>query len=337
VRLALRRRERARAAERRRVLAEVERDALEARAHPDDLARGGELVEAGGLVTGHAARQDVALPEGDRQRETLERDERLAQRRTPVETLPRGEEAAERALVDGLDLLAKAGEARAAQPAEDVRVAPLALGSARPELTAGELEAGEKRLHPFVRQAEAARCLLRREGAAAARPAAQHGSEWVLAALEEDIGKSGRRHGAEGVAVAARVLGGDKPLVASDPEADGAPLVLERGGELLVELARREVAAAEQQVVELVGRARPAPQLLLDLLERRRVEEVAQLLLPEQLLQQIAVEGERLGAALGERRVVFVHVRGDVVEEKRGGEGRRGRGLDVDDVDPPLP
>src|SRR5918996_1658380 len=66
VRLALGRRERARAAQRGCVLAEVERDALEPRPHPDDLAGGGELVESGGLVAGDAARQHVALPEGNR-------------------------------------------------------------------------------------------------------------------------------------------------------------------------------------------------------------------------------------------------------------------------------
>jgi hypothetical protein len=68
--------------------------------------------------------------------------------------------------------------------------------------------------------------------------------------------------------------------------------------------------------VERVRARRQVEQLALDLLERGRVDQVAQLLLAEQLLQQVAVEGERLGAPLGERRVVLVHVRGDVVEEE---------------------
>ena len=76
-------------------------------------------------------------------------------------------------------------------------------------------------------------------------------------------------------------------------------------------------------------------ELLLHLLERLGVEQVAKLLLPEQLAQQVAVERERLRAALGERRVVLVHVRGDVLEEERGGERRRGRRLDGDEVDAP--
>ena len=66
------------------------------------------------------------------------------------------------------------------------------------------------------------------------------------------------------------------------------------------------------------------------------VDEVAQLLLAEKLLEQVAVEGERLGAALGERRVVLVHVRGHVVEEERRGEGRGARRLDLDEIDAAL-
>ena len=53
---------RGRRAERRRVLAEVERDAVEPRADPDHLAGGAERVELLGPVAGHAARQDVASP-----------------------------------------------------------------------------------------------------------------------------------------------------------------------------------------------------------------------------------------------------------------------------------
>ena len=108
-------------------------------------------------------------------------------------------------------------------------------------------------------------------------------------------------------------------------------------GQRLVELARREVAAPEQEVVQRVGALGRAAQLVLHLLERRRVDEVAQLLLAEQLLEEVAVEGERLRPPLGERRVVLVHVGGDVVEEERRGERRRARRLHLDEVDPALP
>ena len=53
--------------------------------------------------------------------------------------MPRRQEAAERRLLGGLDLLAKGGERRAPEAAEDVGVAPLALCAARTQLAADEL------------------------------------------------------------------------------------------------------------------------------------------------------------------------------------------------------
>ncbi len=85
--------------------------------------------------------------------------------------------------------------------------------------------------------------------------------------------------------------------------------------------------------MQLVGRARVAAQLALDLVDGVAVEQVAQLLLPEQLAQQVAVERQRLRAALGRRRVVLVHVRRDVVEEQRRRVRRGRRGLDLDEVE----
>ena len=100
-------------------------------------------------------------------------------------------------------------------------------------------------------------------------------------------------------------------------------------------LLEREVADAAQHVVQRVDgvRARAlggALQVGLDLLERVRVDQLAQLLLAEQLAQQVAVERQRGGAALGVGRVALVHVGRDVVEQQRGGERRGGRRLDLD-------
>ena len=74
-------------------------------------------------------------------------------------------------------------------------------------------------------------------------------------------------------------------------------------------------------------------QLRLDLFQRLGVDQLAQLLLAEQLAQQVAVEGQRRRPPLGVRRVPLVHVGGDVVEEQRGGEGRGGRRLDLDQAE----
>ena len=87
--------------------------------------------------------------------------------------------------------------------------------------------------------------------------------------------------------------------------------------------SRAEVADAAQHVVQPVaaGRARElgaALQVVLDALERARVDQLAQLLLAEQLAQQVAVQRQRGRAALGAGRVALVHVGGDVVEQQRG-------------------
>src|SRR5206468_5534204 len=86
-------------------------------------------------------------------------------------------------------------------------------------------------------------------------------------------------------------------------------------------------------VVQSVGRLRVASQLPLDVLDRSRVEQVAQLLLPEQLAQEVTVERQRLRAPFGGRRVALVHVGRDVVEEKRRRVRRRALRLHLDEVE----
>ena len=90
-------------------------------------------------VAGNAPGQHLGLPERDGQRQRLQRHERLAERRAAVDPVPARQEAPECRLLGRLDLLAQRGERRAAQPAEDVGVAPLALRPTRPELAADEL------------------------------------------------------------------------------------------------------------------------------------------------------------------------------------------------------
>jgi hypothetical protein len=74
-------------------------------------------------------------------------------------------------------------------------------------------------------------------------------------------------------------------------------------------------------------------ELRRDLLQGLGVDQLAQLLLAEQLGEQVAIEGEGRRAALRVGRVPLVHVGGDVVEEQRGGERRRRRRLDLDHRD----
>ncbi len=173
----------------------------------------------------------------------------------------------------------------------------------------------------------------RRERPSALREAKHELAQRVGPALEEGLGQPAGRHHAERVAVAARVLGGEQPRLACEPDLERPSLGDEHRRERLVVLAGAKVAATAQHVVQLVGVARAAAELRLHVGERIRVDQLAQLLLPQQLPQQIAVERKCLRAPLGRRRVVLVHVRRDVVEEERRGERRGRHGLDVDEVE----
>ena len=172
-----------------------------------------------------------------------------------------------------------------------------------------------------------------RERPARAREAREQHAERVGHGLEERLRQAAGRHHAERVAEQPGVLDRDQPLLAGDPHPQRAPLGLEHGRVRRVDLVVAEIAAAPEQVVQLVGRARVARELRLDLGERLRIEQVAQLLLPEQLAEQVAVERERLRPPLGRGRVVLVHVGRDVGEEQRRGERRRRRRLDLDEIE----
>src|SRR5439155_22315705 len=96
--------------EKGRVLAEVDRDPVESRADPDDLAGRAQLAELRGPITGHAARKHLGLPKTHRQRKGLQRNQSFAKRSSAVDSLPARQEACERRLLGGLDLLTQRGE-----------------------------------------------------------------------------------------------------------------------------------------------------------------------------------------------------------------------------------
>src|SRR5205814_8024726 len=112
----------------------------------------------------------------------------------------------------------------------------------------------------------------------------------VRSAFEVHLRQAAGRHHAEGVAVPARVLGGDQPLLAREPDEQRAALPEQRLRQLLVVFTRTKIAAETKDVVQLVGRARRTAQLCLHLFERSHVDQLAQVLLTEQLAQEVAVE-----------------------------------------------
>src|SRR6185312_14417359 len=194
------------------------------------------------------------------------------------------------------------------------------------------LELAERRLDV---SAETLARLAGRERPARAGEAPHERVQRLVVGLEKDLRQATRRHRADGVAVPPGVLGRDQALLAGHSHPHSTALGQQRPGQVLRVLTLAQVAAPPQQVVQLVGRARLAAELALDLVERARVDQLAQLLLAEQLAQQVPVERQRLRLALGRGRVVLVHIGGDVVEEQRGRVGRGRGGLDVDEVDLP--
>src|SRR5262249_26839833 len=152
--------------------AEEHRYAVEARAEPHDLAGRAQLVEHLRPVPGDTPRQQLRLPQRDWERQRLQRHEGLTQRRAAIDSVPAGHEAAERALLRRLDCAAQGGEGRATDPAQHIRLTPLALDAARAELAADEpVVALQRRQQRLDVAAEVVVRLARRERAAAARPA----------------------------------------------------------------------------------------------------------------------------------------------------------------------
>ena len=154
-----------------------------------------------------------------------------------------------------------------------------------------------------------------------------------FAGREQRLGHAPRRAGAERIAISGDVLDCDPSLLARDAERDGAASLERAQGDAYVEigirtcrdLGRIEVADPSQEVVDRVGGPRPPPlgqplELELERADRVRVEQLAQLVGAEQLGQELAVQGQRLGAALCQRGVAFVEVRGHVIEHQALGE-----------------
>ena len=163
-----------------------------------------ELVEQPRLVAGDPRRQDVALEHRGRDRqagqlvddlgEALEAATRGAAARLARrgDAVPRRQEPAERRRVDGLDLAAQPGERPAPEEAEHLRVAPLALDAAGPELAAQERPVGEQPLERVVddadRQPPAPGRVRRQERAVGPRVAGEQPSSAAVAGARKASG-----------------------------------------------------------------------------------------------------------------------------------------------------
>ena len=180
-----------------------------------------------------------------------------------VDVLPRGEEAAELGRIDRLGLLAKRRDARPADAAQDVGIAPLPLAAARQQLAANELagalELAQRSAHV---DAVAAGDLGGRKGAVGAGVAADEGEHRVRRLGQEGVRQAAGRRDADRVPVEPRVLGRDPALLAGDAHRRRAPLALELGQHRLGRIALRcallaflggQVAEPAQDLLERVA------------------------------------------------------------------------------------
>ena len=255
--------------------------------------------------------------------------------------MPVGEEAAERGGRHRLDLLAQPRQRSPLERAQHLHVAPLAAALAGGDVALGDAARGAERAERDAgrghAEAEARGEILDRERAVGARVARAEIAERV-----GDRGEQRGRHAArelhpQRVAEAGRVLDRDEARLAGDDHGERAvgpgELGDQRGRDLggrdtLRDLGLGEIAEREQQIVQPVGvgdRAVPVEPLqrALGLGDGVGVEQLTQLGLAEQLLELRGVDAERVGAALGERRVAVIEEVADVGEHQRRGEGRR--------------
>ncbi len=175
--------------------------------HPGDLAHRAQLVEQARLVAGDAGRQHVALQHGRRDGHAGQLVDDLGQAlqrgRSPEwrhvragarhrhDALPGRQEPGERRRIDRLDLAAQPGQRAAAQDAQHVRVAPLALGATRPELATQQGARREQALQGVLddadRQAQPTRRLGRQERAVGPGVARQQALQRALDRAQERI------------------------------------------------------------------------------------------------------------------------------------------------------
>ena len=103
-------------------------------------------------------------------------------------------------------------------------------------------------------------------------------------------------------------------------------------------LVSGQIAEPQQEIVQAVGVPRlvigvERLQLLLHFVQRRLVEQFAEIGAAEDLFELRLIDGQGLRAAFGERRIAIVDVVGDVGEQQRRSVRRRLGRIDRGDAD----
>ena len=270
--------------------------------------------------------------------------------------LPRRQEAGQVPGGDGLDLLAQRGQGPSPQDPQDAGVAEVQHvgGPAdldRPDRTGGDasrlLQPPQRLLGHRHAQPEPRGRLPRPERAVRPGVPGQQVPDRVGHRDQERLRQAYGQRGPHGVPQPGRVL--DRRHAATTPEADlDGPALLDQGGQVLgrafglqaavgdlVGAHRAEDTEQVRHVLGVPGLALgdQALQLGLGGADGLRVEQVAQrraVTAAEQLRQQLGVQGQGSGPALGQGGVALVQELRDVAEQQRAGERGGGRRLDLD-------
>ncbi len=260
--------------------------------------------------------------------------------------MPARQEPGEGGLLDRLHLAAQSGQRAPPEEAQDLRIAPLPLGATGPELPAQDGIGREKTFESILDRGHrhappGGRCRAEK-WSVSPRPASEEPVEGLDRRTQE-----GRRHAEwrldpEPIAISGYVLDRDPALLAGDPHLDRPPRRGQLGkptfggshratgitvraivGAELNSCRRfigRKVAQPSQEVMEGIGGLGLSVigqglQGQLEVGQGLGIDQLAQLLLAQQLPEQVAVQGQRLGSPLGQRRVALVHVNRDVIEQ----------------------
>ena len=309
-------------------------------AEPNEVTGGAQRIEVRGAVVRHAGGEDVCLQDRRRHRGPRQDREHLHQpvgaAAVQTDALPGRQEAAERGAVDRLDLGPQHGERAPPQLAQDLRVAPLPLCTARTELPADETAVGHEGVEhgpdAGAVDAEARGHVAVEERSVGAAVPHDQRLERRVDRVGEHAGQPDGDGTAQRVAQTSGVFGGRPPLLACDADGDD-PAVLGQGGERRLQIARdanrgtlRQLPGGQraehpEEVGDLIRVARQAVlhealQLPLELLEHVGIQQVPQLLGTEQLPQQVAVERQGGRPPLCQWRIALVHVDGDPAEDQ---------------------
>ena len=204
---------------------------------PNKLPERAELVEhraAENRRSARGKRRASSSPKG--RRESLELRDGAAEgaqtSAASADPLPLRQEAPECGRVDRRDLVAKGRQRAAAEATEDLGIAEFFAAttgtkSALKERLGGD-ESPQRRPRLRAGHPEALANVGGGEGAAGAGESRKEHFQRLLLAGEKGDRRPRRRHRSQGIAIAARVLEGDPPLVPGDPHAICAALAAQR-------------------------------------------------------------------------------------------------------------